>query len=119
MPGRRGRYPVRAAARSPDGRHLLDLFSPIELGELHLANRVVMAPLTRVRSGANGVPGDLVAEYYAQRASVGLIISEGVYPGRESRGYFGQPAIPVLRVNETKGCNPVTISKWFQICSFY
>ena len=71
----------------------MDLFSPIFLGDLHLANRVVMAPLTRVRSGADGVPTALVAEYYAQRASVGLIISEGVYPGRESRGYFGQPGI--------------------------
>jgi N-ethylmaleimide reductase len=71
----------------------LDLFSPTELGDLHLENRVVMAPLTRVRSGAAGVPGELVAEYYAQRASVGLIISEGVYPGRDSRGYFGQPGI--------------------------
>jgi 2,4-dienoyl-CoA reductase-like NADH-dependent reductase (Old Yellow Enzyme family) len=71
----------------------MDLFSPIELGDLHLANRVVMAPLTRVRSGAEGVPTPLVAEYYAQRASVGLIVSEGVYPGKESRGYFGQPGI--------------------------
>ena len=71
----------------------MDLFSPIFLGDLHLANRVVMAPLTRVRSGADGVPTALVAEYYAQRASVGLIISEGVCPGKESRGYFGQPGI--------------------------
>lgn len=71
----------------------MDLFSPIDFGDLHLANRVVMAPLTRVRSGADGVPTALVAEYYAQRASVGLIITEGVYPGRESRGYFGQPGI--------------------------
>ena len=71
----------------------MDLFSPIDLGDLHLKNRVVMAPLTRVRSGAEGVPTALVAEHYAQRASVGLIISEGVYPGPESRGYFGQPGI--------------------------
>ncbi len=71
----------------------MDLFSPIDLGDLHLANRVVMAPLTRVRSGAEGVPTPLVAEHYAQRASVGMIISEGVYPGPESRGYFGQPGI--------------------------
>ncbi|RIX27815.1 alkene reductase [Amnibacterium setariae] len=71
----------------------MDLFSPIDLGDLHLANRVVMAPLTRVRSGAEGVPGPLVAEHYAQRASVGLIITEGVYPGADSRGYFGQPGI--------------------------
>ncbi len=71
----------------------MDLFSPIDLGDLHLDNRVVMAPLTRTRSGADGVPTPLVAEYYAQRASVGLIVSEGVYPGKESRGYFGQPGI--------------------------
>ncbi|MGN6446571.1 alkene reductase [Amnibacterium sp.] len=71
----------------------MDLFSPIDFGDLHLANRVVMAPLTRVRSGADGVPGPLVAEHYAQRASVGLIVTEGVYPGADSRGYFGQPGI--------------------------
>ena len=71
----------------------MDLFSPIDLGALHLENRVVMAPLTRLRSGADGVPTDLVAEQYAQRASVGMITTEGVYPGRESRGYFGQPGI--------------------------
>jgi N-ethylmaleimide reductase len=52
-----------------------------------------MAPLTRMRSGASGVPSDLVAEHYAQRASVGLIITEGTYPSRESRAYPGQPGI--------------------------
>jgi len=71
----------------------LDLFSPIDFGRLHLANRVVMAPLTRMRSGEDGVPGPLVAEHYAQRASVGLIITEGVYLGPDSRGFFGQPGI--------------------------
>jgi 2,4-dienoyl-CoA reductase-like NADH-dependent reductase (Old Yellow Enzyme family) len=71
----------------------MDLFSPIDLGDLHLKNRVVMAPLTRLRSGDAGIPTELVAEHYAQRASVGLIITEGVYPARESRGYFGQPGI--------------------------
>src|SRR5476649_1913327 len=71
----------------------MDLFSPVSLGDLHLPNRVVMAPLTRMRSGAAGVPGDLVVEHYSQRASVGLIITEGVYPSHESRGYPGQPGI--------------------------
>ena len=69
------------------------LFSPVSLGDLHLPNRVVMAPLTRMRSGASGVPGDIVAEHYAQRASVGLIITEGTYPSHESRAYPGQPGI--------------------------
>jgi N-ethylmaleimide reductase len=71
----------------------MDLFSPVSLGDLHLPNRVVMAPLTRTRSGESGVPGDLVVEHYAQRASVGLIITEGTYPSHESRAYPGQPGI--------------------------
>ncbi|WP_108252847.1 alkene reductase [Planctomonas deserti] len=71
----------------------MDLFSPVSLGDLHLPNRVVMAPLTRLRSSADGVPGDLVAEHYAQRASLGLIISEGTFPSAESRAYPGQPGI--------------------------
>jgi 2,4-dienoyl-CoA reductase-like NADH-dependent reductase (Old Yellow Enzyme family) len=71
----------------------VDLFSPVALGDLDLANRVVMAPLTRMRSGAAGVPGDLVVEHYRQRAGVGLIITEGTYPNPESRAYPGQPGI--------------------------
>ena len=71
----------------------MDLFAPVSLGDLQLANRVVMAPLTRLRSGDAGVPGQLVADHYAQRASVGLIITEGTYPTAESRAYPGQPGI--------------------------
>ena len=61
----------------------VDLFSPVTLGDLELANRVAMAPLTRMRSGDSGVPGDLVVEHYAQRASIGLIVTEGTYPNHE------------------------------------
>ncbi|KQS66130.1 alkene reductase [Modestobacter sp. Leaf380] len=71
----------------------MDLFSPVRLGDLELANRIAMAPLTRMRSSADGVPGDLNVEHYAQRASVGLIVTEGTYPSAESRGYPGQPGI--------------------------
>ena len=71
----------------------MDLFSPVQLGDLELANRIAMAPLTRMRSGADGVPGDIVVEHYAQRASAGLIVTEGTYPSHESRGYPGQPGI--------------------------
>jgi 2,4-dienoyl-CoA reductase-like NADH-dependent reductase (Old Yellow Enzyme family) len=71
----------------------MDLFSPVTLGDLELANCVVMAPLTRMRSGASGVPGDLVVEHYAQRASIGLIITEGTYPRFESQAFVGQPGI--------------------------
>jgi N-ethylmaleimide reductase len=71
----------------------MDLFSPVSLGDLHLPNRVVMAPLTRLRSGADGVPGDLHVDHYAQRAGLGLIISEGAFPSAESRSNVGQPGI--------------------------
>src|SRR5688572_10311085 len=71
----------------------VDLFSPVALGDLRLANRVVMAPLTRMRSGATGVPGDLVVEHYRQRAGVGLIITEGTYPSHEGQAFVGQPGI--------------------------
>ncbi len=71
----------------------MDLFSPVALGELHLPNRVVMAPLTRRRSGGSGVPGELVVEHYAQRASAGLIITEGTYTSHEAQAFVGQPGI--------------------------
>jgi 2,4-dienoyl-CoA reductase-like NADH-dependent reductase (Old Yellow Enzyme family) len=69
------------------------LFSPLNLGELELPNRLVMAPLTRLRAGESGVPGPLVAEHYRQRASLGLIVSEGIYPTIAGRSYAGQPGI--------------------------
>ncbi|NGP07516.1 alkene reductase [Rhodococcus sp. 14C212] len=71
----------------------MDLFTPVTLGDLELANRVVMAPLTRLRSGSSGVPGDLVVEHYRQRASAGLIIAEGTYLNHESQAFVGQPGI--------------------------
>ncbi len=67
-----------------------DLFSPATLGALTLSNRVVMAPMTRNRSLGN-VPGELVATYYGQRASAGLIITEGTSPSPNGLGY---PRIP-------------------------
>lgn len=67
-------------------------FSPLTAGDLDLPNRIVLAPMTRLRSDEQGVPGPLVAKYYAQRASMGLLISEGVFPSAESKGYPSQPA---------------------------
>lgn len=71
----------------------MDLFSPLTLGDIKLANRVVMAPLTRMRAGNAGVPGDLIAEHYAQRSGLGLIVTEGTYTSRQSQGFVGQPGI--------------------------
>src|SRR5919205_151954 len=72
------------------------LFPPLTLGGYELANRLVMAPLTRVRTGKEGVPGPLVVEHYRQRASLGLIVSEGTYPSPAGRSYPGQPGIVTL-----------------------
>lgn len=70
-----------------------DLFSPLVAGDLSLANRVVMAPLTRTRAGADGVPTEVMVEHYAQRASVGLIVSEGTFPTQAGKGFEGQPGL--------------------------
>ena len=71
----------------------MDLFSPCDFGPYRLRNRLVMAPMTRLRCGRNGVPGALVVEYYAQRASMGLIVTEGVFPDMAARTWLGQPGI--------------------------
>lgn len=69
------------------------LFTPVTLGGLTLPNRLVMAPLTRSRSGRDGVPGDDVVEYYRQRASMGMLVTEGTYPSFNSQGYVRQPGL--------------------------
>lgn len=71
----------------------IKLFTPVTLGGLDLRNRMVMAPLTRIRADEAGVPGDLLVEHYRQRASMGLIITEGTWPVREGRTWIGQPGI--------------------------
>lgn len=69
------------------------LLTPIRLGAVELSNRLVMAPLTRLRCGAQGVPDDVVVEYYRQRASTGMIVTEGTWPLPEGRSWVGQPGI--------------------------
>jgi N-ethylmaleimide reductase len=76
-----------------DNNFATDLFAPTTLGALQLANRIVMAPLTRSRAGEDGVPTDLHATYYAQRASAGLIISEATNISAQGRGYAMTPGI--------------------------
>ncbi len=72
---------------------MTSLFDPIQVGDLLLPNRVVMAPLTRCRAGAGRVPTDLMAEYYAQRASAGLILSEATSVSPTGVGYPDTPGI--------------------------
>ncbi|MGH8409911.1 MAG: alkene reductase, partial [Pseudomonas sp.] len=69
------------------------LFAPVTLGELQLANRIVMAPMTRSRALADAVPGSAMVEYYRQRASAGLIVAEGTAPSASGLGYCRTPAI--------------------------
>lgn len=70
------------------------LFDPIQIGDLHLANRIVMAPLTRSRAdNPEKKATSLIAEYYRQRASAGLIISEGSQVSEQAVGYMNTPGI--------------------------
>lgn len=69
------------------------LFSPLRLGPLRLANRIVMAPLSRARAGQRGVPSELTARYYTQRAGAGLIIAEATAVSRQGTGYDNWPGL--------------------------
>lgn len=69
------------------------LFDPVTLGDIKLSNRIVMAPLTRGRAGESRTPNDLMVEYYTQRASAGLIISEATAISAQGYGWPGAPAM--------------------------
>ncbi|CAN5434231.1 alkene reductase [soil metagenome] len=69
------------------------LFSPFTIGSMTLANRVVMAPMTRNRADEAGVLPAAAATYYAQRAGAGLIVSEGTQPSARGKGYRGTPGL--------------------------
>ena len=69
------------------------LFNALQLGSIELPNRILMAPLTRARAGREGVPNDLMARYYAQRAGAGLIISEATGISREGLGWPNAPGL--------------------------
>lgn len=81
------------------------LLEPARLGPLHLPNRLVMAPMSRTRAAADGTPTPLMATYYAQRASAGLIIAEGTTPSAVGQTY---PDIPALH-------NDRHIAGWRQV----
>lgn len=70
-----------------------DIFSPVRLGNIEMANRVVMAPMTRDRAGPLDEPTDVMVEYYRQRATAGLIITEGTQPSPDGKGYWRTPGI--------------------------
>tara|TARA_R110002126_G_scaffold75469_28_gene188459 strand:+ start:15181 stop:16251 length:1071 start_codon:yes stop_codon:yes gene_type:complete len=72
---------------------MADLFDPIEVGDLQLPNRIIMAPLTRCRANTDRIPNDLMVEYYRQRASAGLIITEATSVTPMGVGYPDTPGI--------------------------
>ncbi|MBA6411915.1 alkene reductase [Parahaliea sp. F7430] len=84
----------------------MDLFSPVKLGELSLSNRIIMAPMTRSRADTDGVPTPEMVEYYRQRASAGMIISEGIAPSADGLGYCRTPGI----------YNEQQVAAWREVC---
>lgn len=83
-----------------------NLLTPIKIGSLELRNRVIMAPLTRSRSNRVGVPNDLMRQYYEQRASAGLIISEATNISPMGVGYLNAPGI--WTQEQIDGWKPIT-----------
>ena len=83
------------------------LFEPTHIGDIAVANRIVMAPLTRNRASANQVPSELALTYYVQRASAGLIIAEATQISREGQGYLDTPGI----------YSPEQVAGWHKITS--
>ena len=83
-----------------------NLLDPLQLGDLLLPNRVIMAPLTRLRGTADHIPTPIIAEYYAQRASAGLIISEGTPVDPMGVGYANVPGI--WSKEQTEAWKPIT-----------
>jgi N-ethylmaleimide reductase len=65
---------------------MTNYWTPIRLGDIELEHRLAMAPMTRDRSAANGAPTAMNADYYAQRASMGLVITEGTQPSEDGQG---------------------------------
>jgi N-ethylmaleimide reductase len=82
------------------------LFTPLDTSSLHLRNRVVMSPLTRSRASQDNIPTALMAEYYGQRATAGLIITEGTSPSPNGLGYARIPGL--FDVAQVAGWKQVT-----------
>jgi 2,4-dienoyl-CoA reductase-like NADH-dependent reductase (Old Yellow Enzyme family) len=82
-----------------------DFFKPVRFGDLKLANRIVMAPMTRARADLDGTPNASAAEYYRQRASAGLIISEAANVGPMSAAFERAPGL--WTEEQTAGWRPI------------
>ena len=83
------------------------LFSPLQLGALHLQNRIVMAPMTRNRADPDGCANALMVQYYGQRGDAGLVVAEGTWPSAQGQAYCRQPGV----VNEAH------VQAWKPVCA--
>ena len=83
------------------------LFSPLQLGALHMPNRIVMAPMTRNRAEPDGCANALMAQYYGQRGDAGLVIAEGTWPSADGQAYCRQPGI----------ANEAHVRAWTPVCA--
>jgi N-ethylmaleimide reductase len=92
---------IVAAAPLPSEHILL---SPLRLGAMRLPNRILVAPMSRMRARADGAPSELMAEFYAQRASSALVISEGTFPAAIGRAYVNQPGLHADAHETRWGC---------------
>ena len=78
---------------TPTDSALAALFQPLQLGAISIPNRIIMAPLTRARSGLSRIPNGLMLEHYSQRASAGLIITEATQISEQAAGWQQTPGI--------------------------
>ena len=99
------------------------LWSETKIGNLELPHRLAMAPMTRSRAEVDGTPGELSSLYYAQRASMGLLITEGTQPSDDGQGYLSSPGI--YTEHHVEGWKKVTDAAhseggliYGQVCSF-
>lgn len=69
------------------------LFDPLKMGDITLKNRIAMAPMTRGRAGKERIPNDIMADYYVQRASAGLLITEATVISEQGIGWIDSPGI--------------------------
>src|SRR3989339_92371 len=69
------------------------LFKPLSIGNLHFKNRIALAPMTRSRAGSARVPNELMAEYYLQRSTAGLLITEATVVSKQGIGWIDSPGI--------------------------
>ncbi len=76
------------------------LFDPLKMGDIELKNRMVLAPMTRGRAGETRVPNETMAEYYYQRATAGLLITEATVVSAQGNGWIGSPGIYTKEMTE-------------------